>query len=162
MTRPYLPERPSPRRSAVRNRARPYSVTLSRKVAASSTLLPQAAPQRVAGLLGPTPGAPQWEWRRHPPPGKQGTALLGPTWIPQGSVASRGDYVCYLTGFLNPPPAGPLGATPPRVLGLLAKSRDIARTRVVGRALGRPLPEGLAALSGRSGAAPGLANAREP
>ena len=68
MTRPYLPERPSPRRSAVRNRARPYSVTLSRKVAASSTLLPQAAPQRVAGLLGPTPGAPQW--RRHPPPGK--------------------------------------------------------------------------------------------
>ena len=160
MTRPYLPERPSPRRSAVRNRARPYSVTLSRKVAASSTLLPQAAPQRVAGLL-----ARPYSRRAavaSPPPARQGTALLGPTWIPQGSVASMGDYVCYLTGFLNPPPSGPLGATPPRVLGLLAKSRDIARTRVVGRALGRPLPEGLAAVSGRSGAAPGLANAREP
>ena len=46
----------------------PTRVTLSRNVAASSTLLPQAAPERVAGLLGPTPGAPPW--RRNPPPGK--------------------------------------------------------------------------------------------
>lgn len=159
MTRAYLPERPSPRRSAVRNRARPYS---GDPLAQGGRLLdPTPAGRPPASSRPPRPYS-----RRaavaSPPPARQGTALLGPTWIPQGSVASRGDYVCFLTGLFNPPPAGPLGATPPRVLGLLAKSRDIARTRVVGRALGRPLPEGLAALSGRSGAAPGLANAREP
>ena len=74
-------------------------------------------------------------------------------------MASRGDYVRLVLGVFLNPPSPPARGDPPRVLGLLGSGKYGG---LLGRALGRPLPEGLAALPGRSGATPCLANARDP